>query len=374
MSFNQVFLSVMAVFFVIGALDRCFGNRLGLGSEFEKGFSILGTIALTVTGLICISPVLAKVLSPVVVPVYTAIGADPAMFAPTFLSTDSGGYSIAAELAINPEIGLYAGLVVASMIGGVISFTIPVAVSLMEVKDVKYFAVGIMAGMVTSPIGCFIGGLVAGLSPSVILINLFPVLVVAALIAAGLLLIPYKMIEFFKALALLIKIVITAGLSLGALEKLTGIVILEDMNPIADGLLIASSVAVVIAGVFPFIRVFMKLFDKPIKRISEAAGLDSLSVVGMFLCLAAIVPVFPTYKNMNTKGKVLVAAFAGSMANMLGAHLGFITTVTTDMILPMFSAKIVAGFLALPFAALLAKQVFLKKEKECIDKLESTTV
>ena len=37
MSVNEIIMAVMAFFAVIGALDRIFGCRLGIGKEFEKG-------------------------------------------------------------------------------------------------------------------------------------------------------------------------------------------------------------------------------------------------------------------------------------------------------------------------------------------------
>ena len=37
MSFHEILIAVMAGFAVLGATDRIFGNRWGLGKEFEEG-------------------------------------------------------------------------------------------------------------------------------------------------------------------------------------------------------------------------------------------------------------------------------------------------------------------------------------------------
>ena len=37
---------------VLGALDRIFGNRIGLGPEFENGILALGSLALSMVGII----------------------------------------------------------------------------------------------------------------------------------------------------------------------------------------------------------------------------------------------------------------------------------------------------------------------------------
>ena len=81
MSAHEMLIAVMAGFAVLGALDRIVGNRYGLGQEFENGILAMGSMGLAMIGIIVLSPVLAGLLRPVVVPVYEFLGADPAMFA-----------------------------------------------------------------------------------------------------------------------------------------------------------------------------------------------------------------------------------------------------------------------------------------------------
>ena len=57
--------AVMAVFSVLGALDRIFGNRIGLGKEFERAVNMAGVLALSMIGMIVLSPLIANLLSPV---------------------------------------------------------------------------------------------------------------------------------------------------------------------------------------------------------------------------------------------------------------------------------------------------------------------
>ena len=58
--FNEILMYVMAVGVVIGGTDRLLGNRFGLGDKFEEGFRLMGPIALSMVGIICLSPVLTK--------------------------------------------------------------------------------------------------------------------------------------------------------------------------------------------------------------------------------------------------------------------------------------------------------------------------
>lgn len=77
MSINEIIVYIMAIFAVLGAIDRIIGNRFGLGEKFEEGIMALGSLSLAMLGMICLAPVLAKGLMPMVVPLFDFLGADP---------------------------------------------------------------------------------------------------------------------------------------------------------------------------------------------------------------------------------------------------------------------------------------------------------
>ena len=54
---------VMAAGAVLGGVDRLRGNKWGFGDKFESGFMMLGSMALSMAGMICLTPVLAQGLS-----------------------------------------------------------------------------------------------------------------------------------------------------------------------------------------------------------------------------------------------------------------------------------------------------------------------
>ena len=169
MSIHEILIAVMAGFAALGALDRIFGNRLGMGKEFEEGILAMGALALAMVGTIALAPVLAKVLRPVVAPVFSWLGADPAMFAGTILACDMGGGALAAQLAQNSDAALLGGVINGSMLGATVVFTIPVALGILRPEDRPALAKGILAGIVTIPIGILVGGLVAGFYPVMVL-------------------------------------------------------------------------------------------------------------------------------------------------------------------------------------------------------------
>ena len=69
MSGHEILIAVMGLFALAGGIDRILGNRLGLGDKFEEGLLAMGSLALAMVGIVCLAPVLARLLKPVVVPV-----------------------------------------------------------------------------------------------------------------------------------------------------------------------------------------------------------------------------------------------------------------------------------------------------------------
>ena len=61
-------IKVMIVFSIIGAFDRIFKNRLGMGDKFDEGFKAIGSLALSIIGIYSLSPLLAKGISPLLYP------------------------------------------------------------------------------------------------------------------------------------------------------------------------------------------------------------------------------------------------------------------------------------------------------------------
>ena len=157
MSINEIIVYIMVLFMALGAVDRIIGNRFGLGEKFEEGIIAMGSLALSMIGIICLAPVLAGLLRPVVVPLYSFLGADPAMFAGTILANDMGGAPLAKELALTPEAGQFGGLIVGSMLGPTVVFTIPVALGIIRPEDHEFLAKGVLAGVITIPIGGLVG-------------------------------------------------------------------------------------------------------------------------------------------------------------------------------------------------------------------------
>src|SRR5699024_1890770 len=229
----------MAIFLVIGGIDRAIGNRFGLGEQFEEGLNTFGPLGLAMVGMISLAPILSKLLSPVVVPIYEFLGADPAMFAGTLLANDMGGYHLAVEMAQTEHAGQLAGAILAAMLGCTVVFTIPVGLVIVSKENRSYFANGVLVGVTTIPIGVLVGGLVAGFELTMILANLVPIIIASLLIALGLWKFPGAMTTGFLGFGKFLVAIISLGLAVAAFEFLTGWPIMPagwELAPVTEGL------------------------------------------------------------------------------------------------------------------------------------------
>lgn len=363
MSINEIIMYIMVLFMIIGAVDKCIGNKLGLGEKFEEGIMAMGSLALSMVGIITLAPVLAKILSPIVVPLYTFLGADPSMFATTLLANDMGGFALAQQMAQDPQAGLFAGAILGAMMGPTIVFTIPVALGIIEKSDQQYLATGVLSGIVTIPIGCLAGGLTAGMPIGMILSNLVPIVLVAGLIILGLWLAPNGMIKGFTVFGQGVVIVAIFGLVVGAIQQLVGVTLIEGIAPVSEGIEVVGGIALTLAGAFCLVAFITKVFNKPLLKLGEAMGMNEIAAAGMVATLANNIPMFQMMKDMDNRGKIINVAFAVSASFVLGDHLGFTAGVAKEMIFPMMVGKLVAGVTAVFVGMFMANRLLGKEKK-----------
>lgn len=355
MSAHEILIAIMACFAVLGGIDRIFGGKLGLGPEFEKGILAIGELTLAMAGIICLAPVLANVLRPVIVPVYKFLGADPAMFAGTILANDMGGAPLAMELAESPEAGRLGGLLAGAMMGATVVFTIPVALGILKQEDRPFLAKGILCGVITIPIGVFVGGVTAGFPVLMVLRNLIPIVLIAVLIALGLWKFENGMIRGFAVFGKLVIALVTIGLVAAIVEALTGFVLIPGMTPVKEGIAIAGDIAIILAGAFPLVFVITKIFRKPLMKLGSLLRMNEQAAAGLVASLANSIAMFNMVDKMDRRGKIINIAFAVSAAFVFGDHLGFTAGYAPEMIVPVIVGKLVGGITAVAVAMLITK-------------------
>lgn len=355
MSFHEVLIDMMAVFALLGGLDRILGDRFGLGSRFEEGILSMGSLALAMVGIVSLAPVLAGILKPIVVPVYRLLGADPAMFAGTVLACDMGGGPLARQLTADPQAADLGGVITGSMLGATVVFTIPVAMGILEEEDRPAMAKGILCGIVAIPFGILAGGLTAGYAFSMVLRNLVPIVLMALLIALGLWRAEKAMVAAFTAFGKILVAVVTVGLSGAIIQALTGFAVIPGLAPISEGFETVGTIAIVLAGAFPLVYVLTRVLNKPLMALGKLLGINEPASAGLIASLANSIATFGMVKDMDDRGKVVNIAFAVPAAFVFGDHLGFTAGFAPELLPAMIVGKLVGGVVAVGVALALTR-------------------
>lgn len=351
---NAIIMWIMAAGAAAGGLDRICGNRLGLGKRFEEGFLLLGSTALSMAGIICLAPLLSGFLKKFLVPLWSMSGLDPGILG-GILAIDMGGYQLSMELANAPAVGRYAGIVAGATFGCTVTFTIPVGMGMISRQDRPLFARGMLIGLGMMPVSLLIGGLFCGLRAADILLQSLPVLLLSLLFMAGIRFFPDRTVRGFGYFAAGIGFLTTAGLTAGAVEYMTGFQIVKGIAPIEDAMAVVSSIGVVLLGSLPAAEILRRLLEKPLNWAGQKTGMNGSSVAGLLMGIVSPVPAIAMMKEMDTRGKVVNAAFLVCGASALAAHMGFTFGTEPELVLPLLISKLAGGLCGAAAALLLTR-------------------
>ena len=348
---NQIIMACMAFGVVLGGIDRMLDNRFGLGERFEEGFMLLGPLALSMPGILCLVPALSGLLSTVFSPVCDVLHLDPGTFG-GILAIDMGGYQLAESLARNPAIGRFAGIILSATFGCTIIFTIPVGIALIPHSARQEFLRGILIGLMVLPISLLAGGMVQGLSTAELLQASFPILVLAVFLCLGMVRFPDQMIRGFEKAAGGIRIISTAGLVLAAVRSLTGFALIPGMIPLEEAMKTVCSIAVVMLGSLPLAEFLKRLLMHPIRALGRRTGMNADGATALLVGAVSVTPALGMYRNMDSRSRVINGAALVSGASAFAAHIGFTLAVEPQMVSPLLAAKM-TGMAAGIAAALL---------------------
>lgn len=358
MNINNLIIFLMLISMVIGAVDYCFNNKFKLGEQFKKGMMTMGQLTLSMAGIIILTPVIAKLFKPVMVPFLKFLGADPSLFAGSFFAVDMGGFQLSQNLALNSQVGLFSGIILSSMLGATLVYTLPIGLGIINKEDRNLFAKGFLCGIITIPLGCLVSGLIIGLSLKTLYHNLLPIILFSILIIIGLKFFQNSIICLFKAISKFIVILAIFGLVIGIFQEKTNIVFLKGLSSVNDSMNIVFNIAFTLSGAFCFLSVLTKFLAKPLQKVGNLMKVNFISIEGLIFSLANNIAMFELSPKMDNRGKIVNFAFCVSGSFILGDHLGFTAIVASNMVLPMIIGKFVSSI----FAVLLALWITRKSE------------
>lgn len=347
---------VILVFSILGLLDKLCGDRFGLGKEFERAFALFAPVALSMIGILVLAPAIGVWLTPVFDWFYGAFGIDPSIIPASLFANDMGGMTVSQQICKDPGMGNFNAFIVSSMMGCVISYTIPVGLGLVKEKQHQEMFFGLLCGIVTIPIGCLVSGLMCGLELWDVAKNLLPLLIISIGIGAGLLLIPDICIRVFKVFGQMMRGLSLVGLACAIFTFLTK----QELNPHFDSLentaFICVNACITLSGALPFMYLMMKLLRKPVDRLGVRMGINGTSALCLFSTLVSSTPVYGMMDQMDSKGVALNAAFSVSGAFALGAHLALTMVFDESYVVPMVVGKLISGICALVLALVLYRE------------------
>ncbi|EHY78782.1 MULTISPECIES: ethanolamine utilization protein EutH [Stutzerimonas stutzeri subgroup] len=380
---------------VLGAFAAIRDSEKGLGREFMEGIHATGHIFVPAAGIMASIPYLTVLIESVFGPFFDALNADPALAATMIIASDMGGYHLAAALTESKE-ALIMALITGFMGGATIVFSIPMGLAMLDKRDHKYMALGIMSGILSIPVGVLVASVVLMLSnPSVrevvatngeatyqlamslggIFANLLPIIVFVVALAAGLRFLPDLMIKGFIAFGRGLDAMIKLVLVFSIVEYFTGFFtvifggwgfhpIIADAEDQTRALETAGYIGIMLAGAFPMVYLLRKYLGRPLEALGGKVGLSAVGSAGMLATIANILAMFRLVRFMPPKDKVINIAFGVCAAFLLGDHLSFTANFQPTIILPVLIGKILAGFTAVGLAYWLSVPKALQLEQQ----------
>lgn len=346
---------VVFAFSLFGALDYVLGNKIGVGEEFKKAFSLFCPMALSMLGMIVIAPAIGVWLSPFFDWFYNLFGIDPSIIPASIFANDMGGMSLSQSACVSKEIGNYNAFVISSMMGCVISFTIPFSLGVVKKEQHNELFFGFLCGIATIPVGSFVAGLICKISPLALLINLLPLIIISAIVAVGLILVPKICIKCFSVFGTFMKILAIIGLVLSIFTFLTK----KELNPHFDSFenaaFICANACVTLSGALPFMFIVAKLLNKPLNALGAKIGINGVSALAFLGSLVTNASTIGIMDKMDKKGVVLNSAFAVSAAFVFGSHLAFTMAFDKSYVVPVIVGKLISGICAVALALLIYK-------------------
>ena len=382
---GRVVVYIIMICAVAGAVASAIRPESELGQQFVAGIDSIGPIFLPVAGIMAAAPYLTAFVSSVFGPAYGALGADPAMAATTFIAVDMGGYQLADALAQTRE-GWIMAMMTGYMAGATIVFTIPVALKMLEKRDQKYLALGVMSGLLAIPVGVLVASLVIALSNPVIRDavstnsaatyqlalgfaqighNLIPLVIICVALAAGLKARPDAMIRGFIAFGRIMDAALKIVFVLAVVEYFTGVfvtrfgsfgldpIIADDEN-IFRALEVSGAIGMMLCGAFPMVYLIKRYLTRPLEKIGGLVGLSSDATAGLLAGSANVLALLAMIKDMCARDKVICLSFAVCCAFLFGDHLSFTANFQPSLIVPVLLGKLAGGICAIVFAQLLA--------------------
>ena len=335
---------ILLCFAALGLFDKMFKNRLGLAASFDRGIITMGDFMMSVGGFYCIAIAFLNG--------HATLFENKEMIISSLLAPDLGGYSIVESMTQSESVLIFCGVLLTSTLGCLISFQLPIFLNELDKDDLSHYLKGVVYGIV----GLLPVLIVTGFFLKIdhFIISFLPVIFICAILI-GLFFISFKtLIVILTLFSKLVQIVGYIFFFLVCLTFFFGMGFTEE-SLIDEALRIVFQMSVIVCGSLVFCEIILRKFSSQIEMIGGFLQIDKYSVMGMILSFGTSIAMLPLFEKMNTKGKILNAAFALSGAFVFGGQLGFIAGVYPESVTWFIVVKLVSGMAGLLVASICEK-------------------
>lgn len=350
----NVCIAVLLCFALLGALDEGSGGRLGVAEAFRQGLSSMGSLCFSMAGIYCIAvtalPGVAEKAGEAPLPF------DSSLLPGMLLAPDMGGWASAAALASTPELAVYAGLLVASTLGCLVSFVLPVSLGTLQYQQAMEFMQGIVWGIIALPAGLVLGALILKIAPGILLKNLWPVMALCAILSLALRFAPLgcaRVLGWFGAGVRWLGALLFCWMTWGLFVPERSVM---PPDVVEEVLVIILKITIIVCGSLVAGRLVLAKCSRWLEWAASRLGVNEYAVLGLLTSLVSSVSMLPLYPRMDARGRMINAAFTVSGAFVLGGQMAFAAGVADGRaVAAYFATKLAGGLLALILVFCFAK-------------------
>ena len=347
-------IAVLLICAMLGLFDKMIGGKLGLAEEFDRGMTMMGSLALTMSGVYCFSVMLGQFLSVRLQGV--SLPLDPSILISSVLAVDMGAYSIADTLCSDPAQKIFSGILLASTLGCTISFSLPIALGNVPHRDSKNLMTGMVYGIIAVPAVLVVGGLLCRMSLSSLLLSLLPVLIICAALALCIFYGGEKANHLFQKVGKGINLLAVLLFALILVQVFAASPKLTFVNPelIGEVLTIVFKISVIVCGSFILSNLILKYFMHQILALARIIHVNEFAIIGLLLNLINSVSMLSVFSKMDKRGQLMNAAACVTSGFVFGGQLAFVSSVENSAVLTFIISKLVGGAVAMLIAALVS--------------------
>lgn len=341
---------VTVVLACFGIIDRVFGKKIKIATAMEQGMAQCGELLIDICGIYVVTQNFSSIITKYGEKIQF-YGVDPSTLIACVLASDMGALSLCQNITKNVNYGTFSGTVIAGTLGGLVSFFIPIYIQTVEDKDRNYMIRGFVYGMLVLPVTIVISGILWNISPIKIIVNICPVIILCIVICWFLKKNPDVILKAFQIFGFIMRMIIGVTFIWMVVALFFPTNMGLDVSIIKDTIVMVVKMAISVAGALVAMSLLRRYGQKILISLEKNLKINEWSILGFLIGMPTGIAILPIYSKMDSKGKILNAAFCVSGHYMLGGQMALVAgTVSTKHFLIYLFNKILGAVLAVALA------------------------